>query len=261
MKTVILLKNRSIPHDSYDTIFREHGYSVEFVPLLKSTQINQQVIQSFLTSQDYIENYRAMIVTSQHSVETLDSVLEQLKKEKSPYLGHILNKPVYTVGPATSNALNRIGFTDIRGGNDAGNGSILADILIGDDLFKGTDSKKVLFVMGKKHKHIIPDKLRDAKFQLKELISYETEPLDDILKRFTTSISNADKTQSKWIAFFSPQGTEEILKFLKTQLNNQPVNTATIGPTTRKFLEKKGLKIDATAVKPNADELFKSIDN
>ncbi|KAG7692958.1 hypothetical protein KL933_004109 [Ogataea haglerorum] len=136
MARIILLKNKTVPTDPYDELFSQAQYEPVFLPLLKHSPINEKEVKEFLKSDLYLNEYQALIVTSQRCIETLAKLLQELRHEKFERLDQILSKPSYTVGPTTSQYLENLGFTDVRGGKDAGNGSILSDIIIGDPLYK-----------------------------------------------------------------------------------------------------------------------------
>ncbi|QPG75114.1 hypothetical protein FOA43_002455 [Brettanomyces nanus] len=258
MGKIILLKNKTVPEDPYDLIFKEHGYQPLFLPLLKHTSVNEGAILEFIKSEEFLTEYKALIITSQRCIETLDTILRILREEGFDKLDGILNKPSYTVGPATSQVLKRLGFTNIRGGDKAGNGSILSDLIIDDLLLEADRTKKVLFLTGEIHKDVIPRKLRLANFSMKELISYRTEPLEDIASRYLRILDGVNFREDNWIVFFSPQGTQNIVEYLKEHRGNFKV--ASIGPTTEIYLENNQMKAEVVSRKPNATELVRSIE-
>lgn len=254
-KSVILLKNETTPKDPYKEIFEEKSLDAFFVPLLVHNPINHVEIVSFLTSEKYINEFKAFIITSQRCIESLDLVLSLIKDQS--VLDRILSKPAYTVGPATYDVLSNLGFKDIRGGADAGNGSILSDLIIKDELFQ-EDNKNILFLTGEIRKDIIPKKLLSSGFDLIELVAYRTEVMEDVVERYTNIYNSIkDKEHEKWIVFFSPQGTENITQHLVD--NNSNFKIASIGPTTETYLLEKGIKPDFVAKKPTAASLIEGI--
>lgn len=260
-RNAILLKNETTPSDPYRKEFIENGLEIHFVPLLTHQPINHSQIVQFLTSDIYLNEYKAFIITSQRCIESLDIVLSSIKD--TDILNKILNKPAYTVGPATYTVLSKLGFQDIRGGIDAGNGSILSDIIISDDIYK-EGNKNILFLTGEIRKDIIPKKLLSAGFNLKELIAYRTNVMTDTIERYSYTynriINNSDNNADEnWIVFFSPQGTDYITQHLLT--NNSQFKVASIGPTTETYLIEKGITPDFVAKKPNATSLVQGILN
>lgn len=255
------MKNETVPFDPYRKEILDNSSEPFFIPLLTHQPINHPQIVQFLTSASYLEDFKAFIITSQRCIESLDIVLESIKDDN--LRRKILSKPAYTVGPATFEVLSNLGFTDIRGGIKAGNGSILSDIIISDKLFESGD-KNILFLTGEIRKDIIPKKLTSAGFNIKELVAYRTDVMDDVVERYS-SIYEKVKTESKdsnvdnWIVFFSPQGTEYITKHLVCHKSDFKI--ASIGPTTESYLLENGIKPDFVAKKPNAESLIQGILN
>ncbi|KAH3666837.1 hypothetical protein OGAPHI_003286 [Ogataea philodendri] len=254
MGRIILLKNKTVPSDPYDALFSEKQHEPVFLPLLKHSSINQTEVKSFLTSETYLREYQALIVTSQRCIEALADLVNELRRDGFDRLDSILNKPSYTVGPTTYQYLKDLGFNDIRGGKLAGNGSILSDIIIKDPLFEQTP-KKVLFLTGEIRKDIIPRKLKAKSFNVLELVSYRTEPLADIGARYVEATRSPP--QNSWLVFFSPQGTTEIVRILKQ--NDHGLQIASIGPTTEEYLLANGITPAVVSPKPDAASLAASI--
>lgn len=254
-KKVVLLKNETIPFDPYKTDFKNRSVDALFIPLLIHQPINHGEIVKFLTSSEYLDNFQAFIITSQRCIESLDIVLSSI--EDTNILQKILNKPAYTVGPATSEVLAKLGFEDIRGGENAGNGSILSELIIADTFFQN-GNKKILFLTGEIRKDIIPVKLTSAGFDLKELVAYRTEVMKDVVERYSSVYNNLSSSDcEKWLVFFSPQGTEYITEHLLSR--NSDFKIASIGPSTEAYLLEKGIKPDFVAKKPNSVSLVQGI--
>lgn len=254
-RKAILLKNETVPLDPYRRDFGNHSLETFFVPLLIHQPINHGQIVQFLTSQEYLENFQAFIITSQRCIESLDIVLSSI--EDKNILRYILNKPAYTVGPATYEVLAKLGFKDIRGGEKAGNGSVLSELIITDTLFQ-SENKKILFLTGEIRKDIIPKKLISAGFDLKELVAYRTEVLEDVVERYSSVYNKLSANDCEnWIVFFSPQGTEYITEHLVSR--KPKFKIASIGPTTEAYLLEKGIKPDFVAKKPNSASLVQGI--
>ncbi|CDK27388.1 unnamed protein product [Kuraishia capsulata CBS 1993] len=261
--TVLFLKNKTVPSDPYELQFEKQGYHTSFIPLLNHEHLNKQDICAYLTSAEFLQHTKALIITSQRAVEALDDSL-RLLSEKEPHgvLQLILQKPSYTVGPATAEVLSRIGFSDIRGGIDAGNGSLLADLIIEDKLFSNLSEaeKKIVFFTGETRKDTLPKKLLASNFQLKEEVIYRTVTMSDAHERFKRAFEESSRFDSRWIIFFSPQGTEIITKsLLELQDTVQGLNIASIGPTTESYLLDIGLRPNVVSFKPEALSLLESI--
>ncbi|SCU78304.1 LAMI_0A04170g1_1 [Lachancea mirantina] len=250
MNKVILLKNKTIPIDHYDTIFRTGGYEPVFLPLIQHTHVSEEILY-LLQDEAYLKKLDIIIITSQRAVECLnESVIPQLDKCSTETL---FNKTLYTVGPATQNFLVRSGFKRVHGGASTGNGSALADLLISDLYKSNLDPKscKVLFLVGETRRDIIPKKLNKEGIEVEEIVTYKTETLLDNVIRFKKEFESID-----WVAFFSPQGTEGIVEYLRSKGNP---SVASIGPTTETYLQSKGLKPTVVSEKPDATSLLSSI--
>ncbi|CAR25704.1 ZYRO0A06138p [Zygosaccharomyces rouxii] len=247
MQRAILLKNKTAQQDKYEIEFQSNGFEPVFIPLISHTHIPQGLLK-LLEDDAYLKDLQDIIVTSQRTVECLyESVLPQLHASTRQLF---LEKTVYAVGPSTKDFLIRIGFKNVKGGEDAGNGSILSDIIISDYREQGKNSEPLLLV-GEIRRDIIPKKLSSNGIQVKEVITYKTENLPDNLTRF-----QAMARENSWVVFFSPQGTEEIIESIKNGSNHR---VASIGPTTEEFLQRKGLEPDVVSLKPDERNLVNAI--
>ncbi|KAI5950597.1 HEM4 [Candida margitis] len=272
--TVILLKNPSTPKDPYHDLLIANSYNPHFIPLLHHTHKDKAQTLAYLTSDAFVENTLYFIITSQRAVEMLRECISEVTDLE--LRSKILHKVGYTVGPATSKILREVGFTDVRGGVDAGNGSKLAELIM-DELSPDT---RVVFFTGEIRKDIIPRKLIDVgKFnQFEEFVMYQTRERDDIIGNFNSVVEQVDggcESTTKdasdicaggWIVFFSPQGTKEIVQYLKQQNDsmsesrgNKRWKLASIGPTTEEYLLTNGLIPNTIAAKPDAANLVDGI--
>lgn len=247
---IILLKNKTTPADPYEEIIQTQGHSPHFIPLLRHTHLDKDKIVEYLTDVDFL-GCDAFIITSQRAVECFNECMGMIKDNE--IASRIFSKLGYTVGPATAEILGQSGFKDVRGGKNAGNGSILADIIMQEML----PNKKVIFFTGEIRKDIIPRKLIKAGFDLKERVLYRTEARNDIVVNFQETCDIVAKTPS-WLVFFSPQGTESIVEYLVNS-DNHGFKIASIGPTTEEYLEEKGIKPLVVAPKPDSKSLLESI--
>lgn len=252
---VLLLKNLTAQLDKYKIAFESKRFEPFFIPLITHTHVPEELLR-MLGNNAYLENLQDIIITSQRTVECLsESVLPQL----TPSLREILlSKNVYAVGPATEDFLLRIGFKNVKGGEDAGTGSVLADLII-DDLSNedksGKEHNELLLLVGEIRRDIIPLKLRSNGLEVREIVTYKTEELQDNLTRFKSAM-----VPGSWVVLFSPQGTKEILDYLKKNPESG-VRIASIGPTTEKFLNDNGIQPQVVSAKPDADHLLDAINS
>lgn len=252
-RNFILLKNKTTPSDPYEETIAQFQHKSHFIPLLNHSHLDKKEIVEFLTCPEFVEDTHAFIITSQRAVECFNECMAMI--EDDTIKQQLLSKPGYTVGPATAEILGRSGFVDIRGGLSAGNGSILSDIILNDL----TPEKKLLFFTGEIRKDIIPRKLISAGFGLKERILYRTESRDDIVDNFEDCCSKLQPTGDNWLVFFSPQGTESFIEYLVNTDNEMNFKVASIGPTTKLYLEEKGVVPSVVASKPTAASLIEVI--
>ncbi|KAL6944885.1 hypothetical protein ACO0QE_002327 [Hanseniaspora vineae] len=246
---IILLKNKTTPFDPYDDLLTKTGFQPTFIPLLKHTHLPNQCLE-ILNSEQLLE-LDFLIITSQRAVECVQqSILHRLSKDDKKLL---LSKPVYTVGPATAKFITEVGFEDVRGGLEAGNGSILSDIII-DDLKNNSGTSNILFLVGEVRRDIIPKKLSPyTNINLQEVVIYKTECLEDISDRFNEHFAPSAQNV---VVFFSPQGTEYIIPQLQNLDANEVPKIISIGPTTEKYLISNSIKVDQVCAKPEANSLL-----
>lgn len=249
-RRILLLKNKTTPRDPYHDVFTDAGFEPTFIPLLKHGHVDREKSIEYFTGEEFLL-IPVFIITSQRAVECLNECLEHVSLEIKTV---IHEKTVYTVGPATTEVLREAGFTNIKGGSDAGNGSVLSDIII-KDVQEGGPSK-MIFLTGEIRKDIIPRKLKQAKIDLIEKVIYKTEPRDDIVSNFHSSSKDV-----RWVVFFSPQGTVPIVEHLQGAERSSAMGpfVASIGPTTEEYLQSYSIGIDAVASKPEAKSLLAAI--
>lgn len=249
---VILLKNKTIPKDSYEEVFLENSAKPFFVPLLCHKTVDQDGLFEYLSSAEF-EQIDSVIITSHRAVEAVNAHLEKLTDAAKLTLR---SKPMYTVGPATAKVLRDAGYTDIRGADLAGNGSILSDLILED--FKGDNKdRRLVFFTGETRKDIIPRKIAaNSDLHLMEKVVYRTDSLDNISDVFNQVWDEASSKETKpWVVFFSPSGTEAVISHLES-LDRNKYRIASIGPTTEEYLVSKGFHSDHTADKPTAQSLL-----
>lgn len=246
MKNVLLLKTKTTPTDPYENILKREDIKHSFIPLLTHKHIPEKCINLF---KEEIDNIDYLIITSQRAVEALEqSILPALSES---IINKILNKPIFTVGPATADFLKRIGFNDIKGGINAGNGSILSDLIIEQPDEKYKTNKKGMFLVGEIRKDVIPRKLIPKGYDLTEVEVYATKAMENIKERFDAKMDQDNEDIVNYVVFFSPQGTDDIIK---SDFSNSVV--ISIGPTTKDYLEKNHINVKGVCQKPNADSLI-----
>lgn len=246
---LVLLKNKTTPSDPYEESFGHAGCATHFIPLLNHSHLDKAEIAAYLRLADFV-SADAFIITSQRAVECFNECVAMVDAAER---ARILAKPGYTVGPATAEILARAGFGDIRGGLDAGNGLVLAEIIIRD---LDAARHRVVFFTGEIRKDIIPRRLGLHGFALVERVLYRTEPRGDIVPNFERCCRHLElRASDRWLVFFSPQGTEPFIEYLRSH-NGLGFKVASIGPTTEQFLRDRGVAPHVVARKPTPTALL-----
>lgn len=249
-----MLKNKTTPVDSYHDTFTSNGHTPEFIPLLNHAPVSIDQTTNYLTSPHFLDDVGRFIITSQRAVEVFHECLERISSTNKAVAETIRSKIGYTVGPATEQILRENGFINVKGGYHAGNGSLLADII----LKEVPVSELVVFFTGVIRKDIIPVKLKKNGISVEEVVIYKTEPKHGIVDHFLRCCEE----KVDWVVFFSPQGTEDIVQHLvSTDIKEtlQHAKIASIGPTTQKYLENMGIVAHVVAPKPTASSLYASL--
>ena len=198
---------------------------------------------------------------------------------------HLQNVPIYTVGPATSRALNSIQQTPPLQifGSDMGNGEALAHYMLPHySQWYATESVKpaVLFLVGETRRDIIPKTLMnpslasDQRVQVDELEVYGTGVMESFERNFESRLKVTQTESVRWVVVFSPTGCEAMLRALgmldgetgkvsKAYLSSageRRTFIATIGPTTRDYLKNEfGYEPDVCAETPSPDGVQEGI--
>ncbi|CDO93044.1 unnamed protein product [Kluyveromyces dobzhanskii CBS 2104] len=255
MTKVILLKNKTVPNDPYEQNFISNEFQPVFVPLIKHFHLPEEALQLF-KDEKYLNKLKYIIITSQRTVECLnESIMPRLSSHQKEILKQ---KTIYTVGPATSAFLENSGFQHVKGGVKVGNGSLLADLILNSH--ENEDVDHFLFLVGEIRRDIIPKKLNGHGYKVNEVVTYSTKYLDDNIGTFVANFKSAgdivEEHEQTWVVFFSPQGTEKIIEFLK---DNSSYRLASIGPTTEQYLLDKGLTPHVVSEKPEPSSLLNAI--
>ncbi|EPY53312.1 uroporphyrinogen-III synthase Ups1 [Schizosaccharomyces cryophilus OY26] len=242
MKSVLLLKTQSNPVDPYVDAFKQYQRNTFFLAVLQHQPVNESILQTRLSQ--LLSNYCGLIVTSQRVSETLSAALKQLDESTQNTI--LSSIPVFTVGPATDDSIRRLGFQQTFG-RGCGRGEILADLI--QVWYQSTcQSKPLLFLVGEKHRDIIPRKL--GKTRIEELVVYVTQELEQSQSQVVEIIEKHPEID--WIVVFSPTQ-------LCSQIASLSRKLATIGPTTGNYLQKLGIEPNLVSSAPNPVSLASDI--
>ncbi|KAL8739192.1 MAG: hypothetical protein Q9181_000083 [Wetmoreana brouardii] len=316
---VILLKNASNGHtDPYTTNLLSHPpsqktiYQPQYVPVLEHTSHLELILELLARFQDAESNYldsknfflyEGFIFTSQRAVEAFTAALEQLLRSTNNITAELSMKvrsrmqrlaiPLCAVGPATARSLdvvrrNHVPSCWIRGGEDAGTGELLAELILKDCNTSSagptneqpksdgdTEKKPFLFLTGAKHRDIIPVTLRAQGIDVEEMVVYKTTESPSFASNITSVLKSTAAAPIRWIVIFSPTGGESMLRSLgwlddeSTRIRGKydpcwakrKTFIASIGPTTREYMRTTfGFDVDICAEKPSPDGVREGIE-
>ncbi|KAL8720864.1 MAG: hypothetical protein Q9225_002343 [Loekoesia sp. 1 TL-2023] len=317
---VLLLKNPSSGHeDPYTTHLSSNPptpiskYQPIYVPVLEHTLYTDPILTILDRSLKGGDTelpvttfaYGGLIFTSQRAVEAFASALAHLSSlldadPKSLILRRLehLAIPLYAVGPATALSLDGIVQEYlprcwIRGGEDAGTGEALAELILTDynsfysertdvKTAEGRNDKKkkpLLFLTSAKHRDIIPVTLTSAppeqRIDVEELIVYASTESQSFAFDISNALTTTATASIRWIVIFSPMAGETLLRTLgwpddESMTIHNPAHPCwvdrktfivSIGPTTRDYMMKKfGFNVDVCAEKPSPEGVRKGIE-
>ncbi|KAL5113445.1 hypothetical protein ACEQ8H_008672 [Pleosporales sp. CAS-2024a] len=290
---IVLLKTRSAPTDSYEELFASlHGpaYAPVFVPVLEHRfkraaldQVRQHVTARGLVprSSHGLATYGALIFTSQRAVEAFAEIVADLRRDPSHHVDDLLPEslPFYVVGPATARGLRALNLTCPILGDETGNGDALAAYVLQhyNNIYPGPGKPPLLFLVGDKRRDIIPTTLQahhlgdGRRCKVDELVIYETGEMPNFKQHFSQLWrKNADTgCERQWVVVFSPTGCQAMLESLHlldastgraNPCSPRSIKVATIGPTTRDYLQKQfDFTPDVCAEKPSPEGIADGI--
>ncbi|OCK83009.1 uroporphyrinogen-III synthase-like protein [Lepidopterella palustris CBS 459.81] len=286
---ILLLKTRSMPNDGYEeyfTTFDNCRYRPVFVPVLEHRfkDDSLEMVRECITSGGFAKNgsakYGAIIFTSQRAVEAFTKVVEGIRNAGSYKLDELLpiSLPLYVVGPATARGLRALNLECPILGEESGNGEALAAFMLDhyNSLYTGSVDKgcpklPLLFLVGEKRRDIIPKTLDsielrpERRSKVDELVIYETGEMQSFKSQFSSIWRhNVEQgVEKQWVVVFSPTGCKAMLESLglldetgkaKADAKSRNIQTVTIGPTTRDYLQNEfGFIPDVSASTPSPE--------
>lgn len=291
---ILLLKTKSAPTDTYEELFTaldNNRYAPVFVPVLEHRfkrdaldHVQEQVAKrDFVpTATQGLATYGALIFTSQRAVEAFAEIVEDMRQNENTVIDDLLPEslPLYVVGPATARGLRSLRLRCPILGEDTGNGEALAAYMLEhyNNLYPGAGKPPILFLVGDKRRDIIPKTMQAAELgngrrcKIDELVIYETGEMQSFKDEFSTLWRrNADSgCRRQWTVVFSPTGCQAMLESLgfldpatgraKPREDRKDMLIATIGPTTRDYLEEQfGFAADVCAERPSPEGVAEGI--
>ncbi|KAI8298630.1 hypothetical protein K4K61_011443 [Colletotrichum sp. SAR11_59] len=259
--SVLLLKTKSTPGDSYEDLFsRQHsGYEFEstFVPVLHHSlqdagmTLIRDVLNRRAIGTKTSVAYGGLIFTSQRAVEAFTKLIDEKKGESTLVFGE-----------------------------HTGNGDALAKYILDhySQWYHDRSIKPpVLFLVGEQRRDIIPKTLMapnlasENRIQVDEVVVYGTGVMESFPRDFAHILQTTDAASSRWVVVFSPTGCDSMLRGLgmldeatgkgcnKSQ-GRRKTFIATIGPTTRDYLRKTfAFEPDVCAEEPSPEGVKQGI--
>ena len=303
---LLLLKTPTSPIDAYTTLFTSPPtssctYTPHYIPVLTHHSnlsplfpildpLASSVHSAGSLSCDYISfPYGGLIFTSARAVDAFATALGNITTGPGsaawPNLKS-LRLPLYAVGPATADALRGQILHYLPGceivGEEAGSGEVLAPLIVkgysspgavGAENDSGRERKPLLFLVGEKHKDVIPRVLRAGGIEVQEVVVYRTVERKDFRCDLDIVLEKTADAKIRWIIIFSAAGVEAMLRALgwldeetrraRKRCDGQERKTfvASIGPTTRDYMRKKfDFEVDVCAERPSPEGVREGIE-
>uniref|UniRef100_D3TQC3 Uroporphyrinogen-III synthase n=2 Tax=Glossina TaxID=44049 RepID=D3TQC3_GLOMM len=248
-RTVIIFKSESESTDVYAEELHRHYFNPIFVPTLSFGFKNLDKLNAKLQHPD---DYSGLIFTSPRCVE---AVCKALKNNELPGAWKMLHN--YAVGEVTHN----LAMSDLQQlfthGKQTGTARSLAEFII--ETFDGGKDLPFLLPCSNLAQDTLNLKLHEAGFRVDACEVYETKCSADLAEHMARALSSEN---IEYMAFFSPSGvncTYEYFKANNILLDNYRL--VAIGPSTRRALESKNLKVHCTAERPTVEHLIKVLIN
>ncbi|KAI9147875.1 Uroporphyrinogen-III synthase [Paramyrothecium foliicola] len=290
---VLLLKTASTPSDSYEQLFGEASdrngsrFAPKFLPVMqhKFEEAGLEKLRDLLRRRRFhgTGDFGGLVFTSQRAVEAFAQVVAEERKE-DPSWPYLQSVPIYSVGPATTRALQAVSQEPPVQifGQHTGNGQALARF-IQEHYYEWYNRNTptvplppLLFLVGEVRRDIIPRTLmdsalpRDRRIEVTEEIIYTTGVMESFPADLAESLSSTRDCSVRWVVVFSPMGCDSMLRgvgLLDEKTNKFKSGTrdgktfiATIGPTTRDHLiQSFGFEPDVCAKEPTPQGVLQGI--
>ncbi|QSL64463.1 hypothetical protein MERGE_001764 [Pneumocystis wakefieldiae] len=237
------------PGDNYEQTFKRYNFYTIFLPVLTCSYINQDDLIQLLQSSPY-NTYSGLIFTSRNAILAFRESILSIDKEEYQ---KILSMTVYTVGPSCHREAISLGFSEVYG-KESGNAEDLSNFIISYHKNKNP----VLFLGGERRMDTLRKRLSSSCITLRELAIYKMNEVIGFENNFSKIIYNKG-LNIDWIVFFSPYGSDIVMKYIKNE-DLSKFKIATIGFTTSRHLNDKwNIKTNVMSQSPQAISLLKGI--
>ncbi|XP_015112155.1 uroporphyrinogen-III synthase [Diachasma alloeum] len=245
-KDVILCKGEKAANegqDSYVKVFEGAGYSCQVLSTLSFSFVNAQKLRDRLETP---ESYSGLIFTSQRSVEAIKHCLAD-----NPLSPPWRELPAYCVGPATENlAKNALDLANCVGSR-SGNAQELAKFIISRHTNR---DQPLLYPCSGIARETVQQMLEEAQISVEKITAYETLPSETLEDDLLDIVK-----ESQIVVFFSPSNVKNVIAIAEKNNLTGGMRPVAIGPVTAEAIEDRGLRIYATAAKPDPQALLKSV--
>ncbi|XP_061393795.1 uroporphyrinogen-III synthase [Musca vetustissima] len=248
-RTVIIFKSESESTEVYAAELQRHFFHPIFVPTLSFGFKNLEKLHAKLQHPD---DYEGIIFTSPRCVE---AVIKALDKQELPGGWKMLRN--FAVGEVTHNMAHDHLHQLFTHGKQTGNARALGQFII--ETFDGDKEAPFLLPCSNLAQDTLSVMLRDEGFRIDACEVYETKCCPDLGEKMETALK-ADNIE--FLAFFSPSGVNCAYEYFKAKdIPMDKYRLVAIGPSTRRALENKGLKVYCTAERPTVEHLIKVLIN
>ncbi|XP_063990652.1 uroporphyrinogen-III synthase [Diachasmimorpha longicaudata] len=229
--------------DAYIEVFEGAGYNCQILSTLTFSFVNSQRLRDCL---DTPQLYSGLIFTSQRSVEAIKHCTSN-----NPLKDSWKDLPTYCVGPTTENlAKNTLDLPNCMG-SQSGNAQELVKFII--SRHKNRD-RHLLYPCSSIARETVQQLLEEAQIPIEKIIAYETLPSESLENDLLNIIK-----ESQIVVFFSPSNVKNVMSIAEKNNLTSRIKPVAIGPVTAEAIRERGLRICATAAKPDPQAVLKSI--
>ncbi|VDD74475.1 unnamed protein product [Mesocestoides corti] len=164
----------------------------------------------------------------------------------------------FAVGPATSAAASKLGFT--TKGSHTGNAASLANYML-DNYSSEVSKKPVLLLTGAKHSPVLSNQLRQAGITVEEVVVYSHIPNPHFVAQLSATLKESEK-DSLCLVFFSPSAVEASQAIFSPGCPelDPNVHILAIGPTTAEKIKALSLPCSAICRSPTPEGVVECLE-
>jgi uroporphyrinogen-III synthase len=225
---VLLLRTPREP-DPYVLALAAEGFAAACIPVLRFDIVRSGELAARLVRP---EQYGGLVATSQRAVEAL--------AQHARLLAPWADRATYAVGPATADAIRRLGLPTVA---EEPTAERLAQRII-----ENHTAEPLLFLAGNRRLDTLPDALWEAGVAFEELEVYRSVPVPPEVP---------SSMNVSWAVFFSPSGVDAALGSPAFPWDR--IRTAAIGDTTAAALRSIGRAPAAVAHEPAPEALARAL--